>query len=44
MDVESKYLEGLLVTSGATLSIVTSKFPKRTGSLAIFSGLLGKQT
>lgn len=32
---------GLLVTSGATLSIVTSKFPNSTGSLAIFSGLWG---
>lgn len=39
-----KYLKVLLVTSGATLSMVTSRFPKSTGSLAIFSGLLGKQT
>lgn len=31
----------LLVMSGATLSMVTSKFPKSTGSLAIFSGLMG---
>lgn len=37
-----KYFKSLLETSGATLSIVTSKFPKSTGSLAIFSGLLGK--
>lgn len=33
---------GLLATSGDTLSTVASKFPKSTGSLAIFSGLLGK--
>lgn len=32
----------LLVISGATLSIVTSRLPKSTGSLAIFSGLSGK--
>lgn len=32
----------LLGTSGATLSIVTSRLPRSTGSLAIFSGLLGK--
>lgn len=37
-----EYLEGLLATSGATLSIVTSRLPKSTGSLAIFSGLTGK--
>lgn len=35
-------LGSLLVISGATLSIVTSRWPKSTGSLAIFSGLLGK--
>lgn len=35
-------LRSLLVISGATLSIVTSRLPKSTGSLAIFSGLLGK--
>lgn len=29
----------LLVKSGATLSMVTSRFPRMTGSLAIFSGL-----
>lgn len=33
------HLEALLVKSGATLSMVTSRFPKITGSLAIFSGL-----
>lgn len=38
-----EYSEGLLATSGATLSIVTSRLPKSTGSLAIFSGLMGKQ-
>ena len=31
--------DDLLVKSGATLSMVTSRFPRITGSLAIFSGL-----
>lgn len=33
----------LLGKSGGTLSMVTSKFPRITGSLAIFSGL-GEQS
>lgn len=32
-------LQVLLVKSGATLSMVTSRFPRITGSFAIFSGL-----
>lgn len=40
----SRWLHGassrsLLVKSGATLSMVTSRFPRITGSFAIFSGL-----
>lgn len=36
----NKYFEDLLATSGGTLSMVASRLPKMTGSLAIFSGLL----
>lgn len=35
----NKYFEDLLAISGGTLSMVTSRLPKMTGNLAIFSGL-----
>lgn len=41
-DCTTNILGSLLVTSGATLSMVTSRLPNSTGSLAIFSGLLRK--
>lgn len=38
-----EFEKALLATSGATLSMVTSRLPRSTGSLAIFSGLMGEK-